>query len=310
MKKILAIALSVVMMLGLLTACGEKDEVKTLKVALSPDFAPMEFVDPTKTGQDQYLGFDVTLAKYIAQELGMQLEIMPMSFKSCTTAVYTGTADMSISGFSWTEDRAENYNLSDYYNAGDNEDAQILITLAENEGKFTTADSLVGKKVGAQIASLQEDLCKDQLPGCEIVTIMDLGTALLQLKNGDFDVLAVAEGNGEAIIANNPGIIKSGFGFYVDPKYTGNVILLQKGNDELTAQVNDILAKAEQFYDEWYAEAQALAGLEQMEEVTITDPTEATDPSTPAESTLPPETTDPSTPAETTLPPETTAPNA
>ncbi len=280
MKKIIALTLSLVMMLGILTACGG-EEKDTLKVALSPDFAPMEFVDATKTGQDQYLGFDVTLAKYIAQEMGMELEIMPMGFKACQTAVYIGTVDMDTSGFSWKEDRAENYNLSDYYFAGDNEDGQLLITLAENEGKYTTAESLAGKKVGAQTASLQESLCKDQLPDTEIVVVGDLGTALLQLQNGDFDVLAVAQGNAEAMIANNPGIAKAGFAFYVDPKYTGNVILLQKGADDLTDQVNAILAQAEQFYDEWYAEAQTLAGLEGMEEVTIEDPTE------PIETTVP-----------------------
>ncbi len=274
MKKILALALSLVMMIGLLTACGKQDETKILKVAMSPDFAPMEFVDATKTGQDQYMGFDVTLAKYIAQEMGMQLEIMPMGFKAAQTAVYTGTVDMAISGFSWKEDRAQNYNLSDYYFAGDNEDGQKLITLAENAGKYATAESLIGKKVGAQTASLQEDLCKDQLPGCEIVIAGDLGTAVLQLKNGDFDVLAVADGNAAAIIANNEGIIESGFSFYVDPKYTGNVILMQKGNDALTEQVNDILKNAEKFYDEWYTEAKELAGLPNMEEVTITEPSE------------------------------------
>ena len=262
MKKILSMILAVVMILGLLAGCGASDESKVLKVALSPDFSPMEFVDPTKEGQDKYIGFDVTLAKFIAEKMGKELEIMPMSFDACQTAVYTGTVDMSISGFSWTEERAENYNISDYYHAGDNEDQQILITLAENEGKFTTADDLVGIKVGAQTASLQESLVKEQLPGAELVTIGDLGTALLQLQNGDFDCLAVAAGNGEAIIASNPGVIKSGFNFVVDEKYTGNVILLQKGDDALTEEVNKILAEAEQYYVEWYEEAKNTAGID------------------------------------------------
>lgn len=36
-------------------------------MALSPDFSPMEFVDSSKTGQEQYVGFDVSLAKFIAE---------------------------------------------------------------------------------------------------------------------------------------------------------------------------------------------------------------------------------------------------
>ena len=47
----------------------------------------MEFVDTSKSGQEQYVGFDVTLANYIADELGMTLEIKPMSFDACQTAV-------------------------------------------------------------------------------------------------------------------------------------------------------------------------------------------------------------------------------
>lgn len=86
-----------------------------LSVALSPDFAPMEFVDSVKSGQEQYVGFDVTLAKYIADYIGVELNVEPMSFDACQTAVYTASVPMSISGYSWTEERAENYELSDYY---------------------------------------------------------------------------------------------------------------------------------------------------------------------------------------------------
>lgn len=86
-----------------------------LSVALSPDFAPMEFVDSSKSGQEQYVGFDVTLAKYIADYIGVELNVEPMSFNACQTAVYTASVPMSISGYSWTEERAENYELSDYY---------------------------------------------------------------------------------------------------------------------------------------------------------------------------------------------------
>ena len=81
--------------------CGASDK-EVLKVALSPDFAPMEFVDVSKSGQDSYVGFDVTLAKYIAEGLGKELEILPMSFDACQVAVQTGAVDMSISGFSIT----------------------------------------------------------------------------------------------------------------------------------------------------------------------------------------------------------------
>ena len=86
MKKIIAIALAAMLALSLFAGCGAAapaapapEAAATFKtvtpgkmtVAISPDFAPMEFVDPTKSGQDMYVGFDVTLANYIADKLGL-----------------------------------------------------------------------------------------------------------------------------------------------------------------------------------------------------------------------------------------------
>ena len=273
MKKLFALVLAILMVLSI-AACGAKTEapaakteIKTvtpgvLTVAISPDFAPMEFVDPTKEGQDMFVGFDVTLSKYIAESLGLELVIMPMSFDACQTAVYAGTVDMSVSGFSWTEERAENYNISNYYHAGDNEDAQCLITLASNGDKYATVEGLAGAKIGAQNASLQQSLAMEQLPDNELILFTDLGTAVLQLKNGDFDAIAVAQGNGEAIIASNPEIAHSGFNFVVDDKYTGNVILLQKGNDALTEATNAALESSKELWDGWYEAAKSLSGID------------------------------------------------
>ena len=272
MKKIFALILAVLMIVSM-AACGAKTEapaegIKTvtpgkLTVAISPDFAPMEFVDPSKEGQDMFVGFDVTLSKFIAEQLGLELVIMPMSFDACQTAVYAGTVDMSVSGFSWTEERAENYNISDYYHAGDNEDEQCLITLASNGDKFSTLEGLAGAKIGAQNASLQQSLVEEQLPDNELILFTDLGTAVLQLKNGDFDCIAVAQGNGDAIIANNPEIAHTGFNFVVDEKYTGNVILLQKGNDALTEAANAALESSKDLWEGWYEEAKSMSGIDQ-----------------------------------------------
>ena len=134
MKKFLTFAL-VLAMLSLTMFAAVAEEKTTLTVALSPDFAPMEFVDTSKSGQDQYVGFDVTLAKYLAQEMGLELEIKAMSFDACQTAVQVGSVDMSISGFSKTDERAENFLLSDFYQAGDNETQQVIIVKADKAAK-------------------------------------------------------------------------------------------------------------------------------------------------------------------------------
>lgn len=269
MKKVFALLLCLSLVLSL-AACGspnEAKEVKTVKegkltVAFSPDFAPMEFVDLTKEGQDQYVGFDVTLAKFIAENLRLQLVLVPMSFEACQKAVADGTVDMSISGFSWSEEREQEYNLSDYYYATINEDAQVLITLASNGDKYASAENLAGARIGVQNASLQKDLTEEQLPDSELIQFENLDDAVAQLLSGELDCLAVADGNADAIIAAHPEIAKSGFQFVVTEKQTGNLILMQKGNDELTELVNNILSKAKMYYETWYADARATAGIE------------------------------------------------
>ena len=157
MKKVFALLLCLSLVLSL-AGCGspnEAEEVKTVKegkliVAFSPDFAPMEFVDLTKEGQDMYVGFDVTLAKFIAENLRLQLVLVPMSFDACQKAVADGTVDMSISGFNWSQEREDNYNLSDYYYATVSHDAQVLITLSGNADAFATAEGLTGARIGVQ----------------------------------------------------------------------------------------------------------------------------------------------------------------
>lgn len=269
MKKVFALLLCLSLVLSL-AGCGspnEAEEVKTVKegkltVAFSPDFAPMEFVDLTKEGQDMYVGFDVKLAKFIAENLRLQLVLVPMSFDACQKAVAEGSVDMSISGFNWSQEREDNYNLSDYYYASVSHDAQVLITLSGNADAFATAEGLTGARIGVQKSSTQEDLAAEQLPDSQHIPFENLDDAVAQLLSGELDCLAVADGNADAIIAAHPEIAKSGFRFVVTEKQTGNLILLQKGNDELTELVNNILSKAKMYYETWYADARATAGIE------------------------------------------------
>ena len=147
-KKITGLALTAALALSLLTACGGNqedggkrlDEIKekgVFTIATSPDFAPSEFVDSSKTGQDQYVGFDMTLARYLAEELGVELDIQAMSFDACQTAVSMGAVDAAISGFAPSDDRKENYELSIPYRASINEIDQTLLVRKSDVDKYT-----------------------------------------------------------------------------------------------------------------------------------------------------------------------------
>ena len=257
-------------------SAGVLDQIKTdgvLYVTLSPDFAPMEFVDSSKDGQEQYVGFDVTLAKYIADYIGVDLVIEPMSFDACQTAVYTGSVPMSISGYSWTEERSENYEISDYYYAGDNETEQVILIKKTDADKYTSAEDFSGVDVGAQNASLQMNLLTSQLPDANPITIGDLGVGVLELQNGSIEALAVAKGNAEMILDSNPDLMICPWEFEVAAEYEANVILITKGETALLNIVNEALAKAyaDGLYGTWYEDAVALAKTENAAEVSVED---------------------------------------
>ena len=294
-KNWIALILALVMTLAL-AACGTKEPANStdssdpssdsaqpanalekikadgvLTVTLSPDFSPMEFVDSSKSGQEQYVGFDVSLAKYIAEYLGVELVIEPMGFDACQSAVYTGSVPVSISGYSWTEDRAQNYELSDYYYAGENETRQALLIKKENADKYTSPEALAGQDVGAQNASLQMQLVTEQLSDANPVSIGDITVGVMELKSGNIEALAVAYGNAEMIVDANPDLAICTWEFDVKAEYSANVIMMQKGETELLEAVNAILAQAKEanLYDGWYKDAVELGKSENAQELTL-----------------------------------------
>ena len=247
---------------------------ETLVVAMSPDFAPMEFYDTAKSGSDAIVGFDVILATFLAKELGMKLVIDPMSFDASMAAVTSGNADLAISGFSWTAERAETFLISDYYIAGENETEQILITTKEKAAQFAANKTdFTGLKIGAQGGSLQQLLVEEQLvtKGATMELYENINVAATALTTGDIDALAVAYGNGEALA--NDTIVLTEYFFQVEEKYKNNVVLLNKEDAELLAAVNEALAKAMEanLYDGWYEACQIYAEVKTADELGYDD---------------------------------------
>ncbi|MCF0151676.1 MAG: amino acid ABC transporter substrate-binding protein [Firmicutes bacterium] len=271
MKKLTAVLLALTLVLAL-GGCTEKlvDQTKkidtakegVLTVAMSPDFLPMEFVNIEKEGQERFEGFDVFLANYIAEDMGLTLELVPMEFSACQSAVANGKVDLSISGYSYTKERADRFLLSDTYVAGNNGTKQTVIVAKENEGKFETAEDFQGLTICYQESSLQQKLAKAQLNRISILKgYADLGTAVEALRSGSVDGVAVAEGYAKLVTAQNPDFALSGFYFEVDDSSKDNVILVKQGSTALLTAVNKALAKAkkDELYDGWYEEAKELA---------------------------------------------------
>ncbi len=280
MRKILAFLMIVMLVAGMvaMTGCGEEKKLTVsdgiLTVAVSPDFAPMEFVDTSKSGQEQYVGFDITLAKAVATEMGLELLIKPMSFEACQTAVQSGIVDMSISGYVSTPERAERFLLSDFYMPRYTDTAQVIVVKKENAGKYKTAEDFAGLSVGAQASSLQKQLSEEQLPeSTEVVEYAEMEKAIAALEEGKIQAIAVAQYYGSSAIAQNPNLAFSGFSFETNAEQEQNVVLLPKGREDLAEYVNRVIARITESGEivEWYEEAKTLADTNTAADISYDD---------------------------------------
>ena len=277
MKKLLVVF--VVMMVLSLSACSKKEETVVdegntteetatyklvsdgvLTVSMSTDFAPMEFVDLTKSGQDKYVGSDVELAKYLANALGLELLIKPMDFDTCQASVANDIVDISISGYSYTTQRAASYLLSeDYYSEGDS--GQVALIAKANEDVYTDLNSLnqAGVEVAAQNGALQQEIVIEQLPNATLKPVDDLNAAYDNLAAGTYAAVVVASTVAETLVASAPDKFAIVSEQFDDSKYTGYHILINLENEGLKTAIDAAIASIpEDQYKTWQDEAQAL----------------------------------------------------
>lgn len=271
MKKLFCAALAAAMLMATMSGCGSSQnrlekilESGKLVLATSPDFAPLEFED-LSSGEAQYVGSDIELAKYIAEKLGVELEISAMDFSAVQAAIPSGQADIAISGFARTEERAQNMELSTPFNI--TEDGGQTVLVAKGQGaNYTAAEDFSGLQIGAQNGSLQYNLVSSQLPeDVEIVPVGSLNDGVLMLETGKIDALASDLSNAELLLESHDGIETTDFMFEYSSE--GNVAAVKKGETELIEAVNEIIEEVNELglYQQWKDEATELAkslGLE------------------------------------------------
>lgn len=230
-----------------------------LTVAVSTDFAPMEFLDLTKTGQERYVGADIEFAKYLAKELGVEVYFKSMDFDLVLAALDNGIADIAISGFSYTDDRAASYLYTEcYYTKGDG--GQVVVVKKEDAENYKTLASLnmEDKKIAAQNGALQVGLVENQLPNAKLVLIDNLIDAYDKLTSGAIDGVAVDAEVAATLVGTFPdeyAICEEPFEYEDD----GNYALVKKGNTKLKEAVDAAIAKMEENqFSQWVNEANIL----------------------------------------------------
>ena len=282
-KKLMSLALGAMMMLSLLTGCGSKTEdsapadstpaeetpaepaaaasllekVKTsgkLVVGTEAQYAPYEFKDLNAS----FAGCDMWLAQQIADHLGVELEVVDMSFDGIIPAVKSGQVDIGIAAFTKTPERAEEIDFSDLYETS----AQLLVVKTGNADVYSTKEALAGQKVGAQKGTIQSQLIQSALPDSELFELEKYPALALEVQNGNIAGLVVDQAVGESLIAtSNGGLEVANFEFTAEEASFGKAAVIAKGNEDLVAAVNEVINKvtADGSYQKAYDEAVELA---------------------------------------------------
>lgn len=232
-----------------------------LTVATSPDFAPYEFY-AVENGTPRLAGFDVALAGYIADYLGLELEMVPIDFDGVLMELQTKNVDLGMAGLSPDPKREGIMDFSDIYYQG----GQSFVTVKGSEDKFPTleATNSADFQIGAQTGSIQVDLANENSPEADIIQLAKVTDIIAELLAGKLDGAYIETAVAESYAVNYPELVIL---HNVPYDVEGSAVGVIKGNAELLAAVNEAIAQAlsDGSMDKFVAEANELAGGEIIE---------------------------------------------
>ena len=264
MKKVFALALTVLMVMSMFAGCGSSADTKTttaateapattaettaaettaaataaselktveagkLIMSTNAAFPPYEMV----ADDGSFEGIDVEVAGAIAGKLGLELVVDDMDFDAALLAVQQNKSDIVMAGVTVTEDRQLVMNFSDSYATG----VQVVIV---KEGSDVTLDNLGEKMIGTQRGTTGYIYTSGDY-GDDHVTAYDNGASAVQaLLNGQVDCVVIDSAPAEAFVAANAGLT------ILDTEYvTENYAIgVNKDNTALLDAINQALAE-------------------------------------------------------------------
>lgn len=153
-----------------------------LVVGTAPGYPPFEFV-VDKSGKSQVVGADIDLAKKIADEIGVKLEIKAMDFDALIMALQSSKVDMVITSMTPTEERKKSVDFSDVYFEGTNS----IIVNSNFSKDISKEDDLKNIVLGVQRGSVQEIYAKEILKAPKIKSLTAIPDLIADMKNGNID---------------------------------------------------------------------------------------------------------------------------
>ena len=226
-----------------------------LVVTTEATYPPFEFQN--KNGE--LVGLDVSVAKALAEDLGVELDLQNIDFKMVVAEVQAGNADIALAGLSPTKDRKENVDMSELYYGG----GQVMMVLEENVDKFATKESLASATIATQKGAIQETLMSEQFPDSTPLVLPKFPQCIQELKTGGCDAVMIDEESAKNYMKTTPGLAIGKVPVETNPEENGNAAAVMKGNKDLLDWVNGKLAeyaesgKIEEWYNAAVEEAEA-----------------------------------------------------
>ena len=225
----------------------------TLTVAMECAYAPYNWTQSDDSNgavairgsSDYAYGYDVMMAKKIADALGQNVQIVKLDWDSLIPAVMSGDVDCVIAGQSITAERAAQVDFSDpYYYAS-------IITLTKKDSQYASAASvadLAGATATSQLGTIWYDNCLPQIPDANILPAQETAPSMLvALNSGACDIVVTDRPTGQAALVAYPDFTLLDFGggdndFQVSDEDINIGISMKKGNTALKDAINEVLA--------------------------------------------------------------------
>jgi len=224
----------------------------TLTVCTDSPYPPMEFEDP-ETGE--FTGFDIELMRAIAEELGLDTEVVNSGFDPIVsgTALAANQCDIAAASITITEEREESIDFTEPYFEAE----QSL--LVKGDSDIASIDDLAGERIGVQSGTTGETYANENTPdGAEIVSFDNPGDIFVALEAGDISgvIQDLVVNQGRTLEDDSVEVVET---YQTDEQYG---FAAEEGNTQLTEAVNGALqtlrddGRYDEIYNEWFGNAE------------------------------------------------------
>ena len=227
-----------------------------LSVATSPDFAPYEFYALDENGNATLAGFDIALAQYLADFMGLECQITAMDFDGIATELSMKTTDIGLAGFSPDPEREGAMAFSDLYYLG----GQSFVTTKDKADLFPDLESINNPEyqIGCQSGSIQQDLAEEYAAPESVTTLVRVTDIVAELVSGGLDGAFI-----ETAVAENYAVTNPDLEIVLEVPYdqAGSAVGVQLDNHVLLELVNRGIAQCIESgeMDRFVAEANELS---------------------------------------------------